>query len=71
MDLIDLEKAYDSVSHSNLWEFMVDMEINGTILKILKEYYTDYVAYVKIDNELSDPSEVTKGHRLQSFTDFI
>ena len=41
---------------------MADMEINGTILNILKEYYTDN-AYVKIGNELSDPIEVTKGLR--------
>ena len=33
---IDLEITYDSVPHSNLWKFMTDMEINGTILKILK-----------------------------------
>ena len=39
------------------------MEINGTILKILKEYYTDNVAYVKIGNESSDQIEVTKGLR--------
>ena len=39
------------------------MEINGTILKILKDYYTDNVAYVKIGNELSDTIEVTKGFR--------
>ena len=42
---------------------MADMEINRTILKILKEFYTDNVAYVKIGNELSDPIEVTKGLR--------
>ena len=39
------------------------MELNGTILKILKEYYTDDVAYIKIGNGLSDPIEVTKGFR--------
>ena len=33
---IDLEKVHDSVSHSNLWKFMADMEINGTILRIFK-----------------------------------
>ena len=60
---IDLEKAYDSVPHSNLWKFMTDMGINGRILNILKEYYTDNVAYAKIGNELSDPIQVTKGLR--------
>ena len=39
------------------------MKINGTILKILKEYYTDSVAYFKFGNELSDKIEVTKGLR--------
>jgi hypothetical protein len=38
-------------------------EKNGTMLKILKEYYTDNIAYVKISNKLSDSTEVTKGHR--------
>ena len=42
---------------------MADMGINGTILNILKEYYTDNVAYAKIGNELSDPIQVTKGLR--------
>ena len=42
---------------------MTDMGINGTILNILKEYYTDNVAYAKIGNELSDPIQVTKGLR--------
>ena len=37
------------------------MEISGTILNILKQYHTDYVAYVKIGNELSVPTKVTKG----------
>jgi Reverse transcriptase (RNA-dependent DNA polymerase). len=37
---------------------MADMEINGTILKVLKEYYTDNIEYVKIGN---DTIEVTKG----------
>ena len=60
---IDIEKTYDSEPHSNLWKFMANMGINGTILNILKEYYTDNVAYVKIGNELSDPIEVTKGLR--------
>ena len=60
---IDLEKAYDSVPCSNLWNSMTDTEINGTILKILKEYYTDNVAYVKIGNELSDLIKITKGLR--------
>ena len=57
---VDLEKAYDSVAHSNLWKSMVDIEINERIVKALKDY-TDNVAYVKIGNELSDPIEVTKG----------
>ena len=39
------------------------MEVNGTILKIFNEYYTDNVAYVKIGNELSKPIKITKGIR--------
>jgi len=39
---------------------MANMEINGTILKILNQYYTDNIAYAKIINELSNPIEVTK-----------
>ena len=45
---IDWEKVYDSVPYSNLWKSMTDMEINGTILKILKEYYSDNIAYAKL-----------------------
>ena len=60
---IVLEKAYDSVGlpHSNQWKCMADMDINGVILRMLKEYYTDNVSYAKIDNELSVPIQVTKG----------
>ena len=39
---------------------MTDMEINGTILNILKEYYTDNVACVKIGNEVLDLIEIQK-----------
>ena len=44
---------YPIVIYVNLWQ--IGREINGTVLKILKEYYTDNIAYVKIGNELSDP----------------
>ena len=53
---------------------MADIEINRTILNILKEYYTVNVAYVKIGNRLSDAIEVTKsltrGVRELWITDF-
>ena len=41
-------------------EIKTYMKINGTILRILKEYYNVNVAYVKIGNELSEPIEVAK-----------
>ena len=56
---IDLEKAYDSVPHSNLWKVMADRDKWNNIKRVL----TVNVAYVKIGNELSDPIEVTKGLR--------
>ena len=43
---------------------MADMEINGTILMTLKEYCIDNYVYGKIDNELSNSVELTKGLRL-------
>ena len=36
LPFIYLEKAYDLVPHSYLWNIMTDMQVNGTILKILK-----------------------------------
>ena len=60
---IDLEKSYDWVPRSNLWNVMTDIKINGTTLKILNEYYVGNVAYVKIGKELWDPFEITKGLR--------
>ena len=39
---------------------MVNMEINETTLMILKDYYSDNVAYVKIVIQLSNPIEVSK-----------
>ena len=32
----------------NLWKFTADMEINGTVLKILKDYYTDMLHKPKL-----------------------
>ena len=40
---------------------MAVIEIKGIILKVLKEYFTDNVAHVKIGNKLSEPIKVTKG----------
>ena len=42
-------------------EIYGDIQITWTILKALLEYYTDTFSHVKIDIELSDPIEVTKG----------
>ena len=56
--LIDLEKAFDSVFYSNLWKGMA--EINWTILRLLKEYYTYNVIYLKIGNKLSEPIKFTE-----------
>ena len=47
-----------TVPRNNLWNVMSVTEINGTILNILKQYYTDNID--KIGNELPDPIEVTK-----------
>ena len=39
------------------------MEINGAVLRILKECYIDNVAYIRIGKELLEPIKVIKGLR--------
>ena len=61
---IGLEK----VSRTNLWNVMEEIEINKTILKILKEFCIDNVPYVEIDNGLS---ELVKFKKVLKFVVFL
>lgn len=60
---IDLEKAYDSVPRSKLWEALRIIGVSAELTALIKELYKNNVAYVKNGKELSEPIETTKGLR--------
>jgi len=59
---VDLTKAYDSISISELWEILGESNINNTLIKALQNLY-DNTAQVKIGNILSHPFIITIGLR--------
>lgn len=60
---IDLEKAYDSIPRSKIWEVLNILEVDRPLLKIIKELYKENESYVKIGHRLSNPINTTKGLR--------
>lgn len=60
---IDLEKAYDSVPRSRLWQTLKQQNVDSRIINIIKELYTDNRAYIKQGDKFSRPLMPSKGLR--------
>lgn len=58
---LDLAKAFDTVNHDILFNRLENSGIRGMSLSILKDYLTDRMQVVKINNCLSDPLPVSMG----------
>jgi len=63
MAFIDYEKAFDLVKHSRLWKILKDMGLCVTTVDTLKRLYQQQQAAVRVDSELTDWFEISKGAR--------
>ena len=53
---LDLSKAFDKVSHRLLMDKLVDLAINPSLLRWLKDYLTNWSQFVVINEESSGMS---------------
>lgn len=58
---LDLAKAFDTVSHDILLNRLENIGIRGYSLKLIKNYLSERSQRVKIENEKSDPLQITTG----------
>lgn len=58
---MDLAKAFDTVNHVELIETVEDLGIRGIALKLIKNYLSNRIQFVKIADHLSDPRTVECG----------
>lgn len=58
---LDLAKAFDTVSHDILLTRLENVGIRGHTLKILKNYLSERKQCVKIEENKSDPLQITTG----------
>ena len=61
---MDLKKAFDTVSHSNLLNKLPTIGLTSTELAWFTNYLFSRFKIINFDGELSDESCVTSGQRL-------
>ena len=61
--LIDLQKAFDSVDRTLLFNLLEDTEIDPTIADILRSAYTNEKSALKLNNKRTETFTVEKGVR--------
>ena len=60
---VDYSKAFDFVNRSYLWQKVLDTNINGKILNVIRNMYKDAKSHVSLKNVLSDPFPCQVGVR--------
>lgn len=60
---IDFKSAYDSVIRSKLYQAMNELQIPSKIIRMVKATMAKVTCKVRIQNELSEPFETTRGIR--------
>jgi len=61
--IVDFKKAFDSISHDNLWVAMMDMGYPLHLIDLLAKLYRKQLAKVKVAGTLSEWFRVKKGVR--------
>ena len=59
--LVDLTKAFDTVSRGGLWKIMAKFGCPPRFIAMVRQFHDDMQARVQNDGEFSDPFEVTNG----------
>ncbi len=60
---MDLEKAYDRVDWLALWDVLKTYGVGGKLLRVVKSFYEESSACVKISGETSEHFEIKVGLR--------
>ena len=63
MAFIDYKKAFDSMKHRRLWKILKYMDFCVKTVDTLKRLYQQQQAAVRVDSELTDWFEISKGER--------
>ncbi|CAD6237858.1 GSCOCG00012496001-RA-CDS [Cotesia congregata] len=58
---IDFKRAFDSVPHEKLWCKLASIGLCPKLVNILIKLYASIKMYIKSNNDLSDPIEITEG----------
>lgn len=58
---LDLKKAFDTVDHQILLQKLEHYGFRGTSLKLIRNYLTNRKQFVKVNNTLSNSSDITCG----------
>jgi hypothetical protein len=51
---LDYEKAFDKVNRSLLWQKLLDHNVNGKVLEVIKNMYSNAKSCVMVNKEVSD-----------------
>ena len=60
---VDYSKAFDLIERSSLWLKLLNNDINGKILNVIKSLYVNAKSCVKLDGKISDYFSCCKGVR--------
>jgi len=60
MCIVDIRKAFDSISHDKLWVTMMDMGYSQHLIDLLAKLYRKQLAKVKVAGTLSEWFRVKK-----------
>jgi hypothetical protein len=60
---VDLEKAYNRVNRSKLWEVLEEYGVEMGLIEAVRSMYDECKAYVRVNGMLSEWFEVKQGVR--------
>ena len=60
---IDYSKAFDCVSHKELFNIMINMGFQRHLVYLIKDLYTNQEAYIRWEGEHTEPFPIEKGVR--------
>ena len=60
---LDYEKAFDRVRHEPLMQCLSEIGVDGKYINIIRNFYWDQTASVRIMNELSEEIRIQRGVR--------
>ena len=60
---VDYSKAFDFIDRTYLWQKLLDSNINGKVLQVIRNMYENAKSHVSVNNNLSDPFPCQMGVR--------